>query len=148
LVRLRPDDPDHRNAIVTIYGLTGSGKTVTGLKLLKAALQGGGRGTVIERTGDRDKGVPSHYATLCAIAEGRMLYLGAPEPPALNMWDGDVRHVVAAHEILLGTPGQPFPPLWRSLLSQGVRQVKAQYGFAALERHLHSWLIKEAKSGG
>lgn len=146
LVRLRPDHPDHRNAIINIYGMTGSGKTVLFLRLLKDALYTGARGTVIELTGDPDKDIPSHYATLCAIAGGTMLYLGAERPPSLNMWDGDARYVIGAHEILLGEPGRPFSPLWRSLVGQGVRAVKESQEGAALERHLYAWLAAEARS--
>jgi len=145
LVRVRPDHPEHRNAIVTVYGLTGSGKTVLFLKLVKDALFTGARGTVVELTGDPDRGIPSHYETLCAVAGGDMLYLGAEDPPALNMWDGDIKYVRQAHEILMGEPGKAFPKLWRSLLGQGVRAVKERHGARALERHLYAWLQAEAQ---
>jgi len=165
LVRLDPGDREHRNSIANVYGLTGSGKTVLGLKLLKWALYMGARGTVLERTGDPEKGIPSHYAGLCAVAGGDMVYLGGERTAALNMWDGSAAVIVGAHEILLGRPGEPYDPLHRSLLSQGVRAVLAAHSpqggqggqggdeaphepprEAPLERHLHAWLVKQGAS--
>ncbi len=56
LVRLDPTDESLRNSLVSIFGLSGMGKTVLMLKMIKEWLLRGGRVTVLDRTG--------HYAGL------------------------------------------------------------------------------------
>jgi len=145
LVRLNLQHPDHRNALANVIGLSGSGKTVLGLLLLKWKLYQGGRGTVLERTGDPAKGIPSHYAALCRAAGGAMVYIGGTKTATINIWERSIPDIVGAHEIILGEPGKPFPKLWRSLVSQGVRDVKKAQS-TPRERHFKAWLAKQAEN--
>jgi len=128
-----------------VIGLSGSGKTVLGLLLLKWKLYQGGRGTVLERTGDPAKGIPSHYAALCRAAGGAMVYIGGTKTATINIWERSIPDIVGAHEIILGEPGKPFPKLWRSLVSQGVRDVKKAQS-TPRERHFKAWLAKQAEN--
>lgn len=142
LVRLDLQDRDHRNALANVIGLSGSGKTVLGLILLKWKMYGGGRGTVLERTGDPDKGIPSHYAALCRAAGGEMVYIGGARTATLNIWERSVADIIGAHEIILGEAGKPFSKLWRSLVGQGVRAVRATVAHP-LEEDFWRWLRVE-----
>jgi len=143
LVRLNLQDRDHRNALANVIGLSGSGKTVLGLLLLKWKLYQRGRGTVLERTGDPSKGIPSHYAALCTAAGGEMVYIGGAQTATINIWERSIPDIIGAHEIILGEPGTPFSKLWRSLVSQGVRAVKTVYA-APLEEDFWRWLRAES----
>jgi hypothetical protein len=142
LVLFNPIDPSLNNGLINLLGKTGSGKTQTAQKLAFHVLLAGGRVMVVDKAG--------HYETLLAVVGGTAVRLGAPDPPAINLWDGEfsperVHFVVDAHEVLLATtPGQCLDARARALLSDGVRAVyRSAAGRMPLERELVTWLHAE-----
>ena len=146
LVLFDPADPSLPNSLMNIVGRSGSGKTFLAQKLAMQTVLAGGRATVIDRAG--------HYEQLLAVAGGSLARLGAPNPPALNLWDHEgaaasdkIGFVVDAHEIMLARqPGDRLDPLVRSVLERGVRAVyrQSQSEAAPTERALVGWLEAEA----
>ena len=153
LVLLDPGDPSLPNSLMNIVGRSGSGKTFLAQKLALWMLLQGGRATIVDRAG--------HYETLLALVGGAAARLGAPHPPALNLWDhgGDhgarapvdatkIGFVLDAHEILLAqNPGERLGGRQRAVLEQGIRAVYARHaaaGSTPREHDLVDWLNGEA----
>ena len=121
LVLFDPADPSLPNSLMNIVGRSGAGKTFLAQKLGLQTVLAGGRVTVIDRAG--------HYEQLLSVVGGSAARLGAPTPPALNLWDHDgdvtaakIGFVVDAHEIMLARqPGDRLDPLVRSVLERGIR---------------------------
>jgi hypothetical protein len=146
LVLFDPADPSLPNSLMNIVGRSGSGKTVLAQKLSLQTVLAGGRVTVIDRAG--------HYEQLLSVVGGSAARLGAPAPPALNLWAHDgqlsadkIGFVVDAHEIMLARQaGDRLDPLSRAVLERGIRAVYAAHAGALppTERALVQWLQHEA----
>ena len=127
-----PWDRAHINAMMTVTGQSGSGKTNALNMLLGRAIAFGARGFVLDRAG--------HFSTLVALVDGaRQIALGAEDSSwAINPWDADdpgsvgsekVGFLVSLHSVMMGDEG--LNTLERSQLGAAIRAVYAKA--AALE---------------
>jgi hypothetical protein len=128
--RINPFDRMHRNPLTLVYATSGSGKTMTLIELIKAAMPRGCQVSVVDRS---DGG---HYKFLSKLVPGcPHIELGTETSAKINCWDvadpaavpkDKIVFLVQLHSLLLGghEPGVDGPGLdvlERSLLGRAIR---------------------------